>query len=77
MKLPTYAEEYIKLIVNKMRYRRKVRQDVQEELITHFEDELKDCQSDQDKEKKARQLITDFGDVDLLAILLRRAKPKP
>jgi len=74
MKLPTYAEEYIKMIVKKMRYRRKVRQDVQKELTAHFEDELKNCRTDEDKEKKARQLIAEFGDVDLLAILLRRAK---
>jgi hypothetical protein len=74
MKLPTCAEEYINLIVEKMRYRRKVRRDVQRELTAHFEDGLKDCQTDEDKEKKARQLITDFGDISLLALLLRRAK---
>ncbi|MBN1806677.1 MAG: hypothetical protein JW837_15625 [Sedimentisphaerales bacterium] len=74
MKLPTCAEQYINLIVQKMRYRRKVRRDVQEELTAHFEDELKDCKNDEDKQKKAEQLIADFGDVDLLAILLRRAK---
>ena len=74
MKIPTCVEEYIKIIVKKMRYRRKVRRDVREELTTHFEDELKNCRTDEDKEKKARQLIADFGDVDLLAILLRRAK---
>ncbi|MBA7616957.1 hypothetical protein ES703_24260 [subsurface metagenome] len=59
-----------------MRYRRKVRQDVQAELEIHFEDELKDCKTDEDKEQKAQQLITDFGEVKLLAVLLRRAKKR-
>ena len=76
MKLPACAEEYIQLIVKKMRYRRKVRQDVQEELTAHFEDELKDCATDEDKEQKAKQLIAGFGDVKLLAVLLRRAKKR-
>ena len=39
MKLPTCVEEYINLIVKKMRYRRKVRRDVRKELTAHFEDE--------------------------------------
>ncbi len=76
MKLPACAEEYIKLIVKKMRYRRKVRQDVRAELTAHFEDELKDCATDEDKEQKAKELIAGFGDVKLLAILLRRAKKR-
>ena len=76
MKLPACAEEYIKLIVKKMRYRRKVRQDVQAELTAHFEDELKDCATDEDKERKAKEIITGFGDVKLLAVLLRRAKKR-
>jgi len=59
-----------------MRYRRKVRQDVQAELAAHFEDELKDCKTDQEKQQKAQQLITGFGDVKLLAILLRRAQKR-
>jgi len=59
-----------------MRYRRKVRQDVQVELAAHFEDELKDCKTDEKREQKAKQLITEFGDVKLLAVLLRRAKKR-
>jgi hypothetical protein len=59
-----------------MRYRKKVRRDVQAELTAHFEDELKDCKTDEQREQKARQLIAGFGDVKLLAILLRRAKKR-
>jgi hypothetical protein len=76
MKLPACAEEFIKLIIKKMRYRRKLRQDVQQELTAHFEDELKNCKTDEEKEQKAKQLIAGFGDVKLLAVLLRRAKKR-
>jgi hypothetical protein len=76
MKLPACAQEYIKQVLKKMRYRRKVRQDVQEELTAHFEDELQDCKTDEDKQQKAKQLIAEFGNVKLLAVLLRRAKKR-
>jgi len=74
--LPACAVEYVRQLLKKMRYRRKVRDDVEAELKAHFEDELKDCKSGQEKEQKARQLVTDFGDLKLLAILLRRAKKR-
>jgi hypothetical protein len=74
--LPVCAAEYIKLVIKKMRYRKKVRLDVQAELAAHFEDELRDCSTDEEKEQKARRLIEDFGDVNLLAVLLRRAKKR-
>jgi len=74
--LPASIVEFIRRILKKMGYRRKVRQDVQAELTAHFEDEFKDCKTDEEKEQKAQQLITDFGDLKLLAILLRRAKKR-
>ncbi len=74
--LPACATEFIGCVIKKMRYRRKVRRDVQAELTAHFEDELKDCKTDEQREQKARQLIAGFGDVKLLAILLRRAKKR-
>jgi len=74
--LPGCAVEYVRQLMKKMRYRRKVRDDVEAELKAHFEDELKDCKSSGEKEQKARQLLTDFGDLKLLAILLRRAKKR-
>ncbi len=74
--LPACAGEFIRQVARKMRYRRKVRQDVQDELTVHFEDELKACETDEDRRAKAQQLITDFGDVKLLAVLLRRAKKR-
>jgi len=74
--LPACAVEFIKLVVKKMRYRKKVRQDVQAELAAHFEDELKDYTTDEEKEQKAQQLIAEFGDMKLLAVLMRRAKKR-
>ncbi len=74
--LPDSITEFIKSIIQKMRYRRSVREEVQSELAAHFEDELKDCPADKDKEQKSRELIAGFGDVKLLAVLLRRAKKR-
>jgi len=74
--LPRCAGEFIKLVIKKMRYRRKVRVDVLAELASDFEEELKEYTSDEQKQQKARQLIDEFGDVKLLAVLLRRAKKR-
>ncbi len=74
--LPACAAEYIKLVIRKMGYRRKVRRDVQTELAAHFEDELRDCKTDEEKERKSQRLIEDFGDAKLLGTLLRRAKKR-
>ena len=74
--LPANAAEFIKLIIKKMRYRKKVQQDVHAELTAHFKDELKHCATDKERDQKASQLIEAFGDAKLLAILLRRAKKR-
>jgi hypothetical protein len=74
--LPACAEQFIDRVIKKMRYRRNVRRDVKAELAAHFEDELEDCKTVEQREQKARQLVGGFGDVKLLAILLRRAKKR-
>jgi hypothetical protein len=74
--LPPCASDYIKLIIKKMRWRKKVREDVQAELIAHFEDALRDCKTNDEKEKAAEELIANFGDADLIATLARRAKKR-
>jgi len=74
--LPPCAAEFIKRVIKKMRYRKKVQADVAAELIAHFEDELKECSTDGQKEQKAQLLIAEFGDIKLLAVLLRRAKKR-
>ncbi|HUW18735.1 MAG TPA: hypothetical protein VMW16_05490 [Sedimentisphaerales bacterium] len=74
--LPLAAAEFIRLVVKKMRYRKSVRADVMAELAAHFEDALKDCKTEEERDQRAKKLIADFGDMKLLAILLRRAKKR-
>jgi hypothetical protein len=74
--LPTCAVEYINLVIQKMRYRKKARDEVREEMIDHFELHLKDCATNEEKEQKAQRLISEFGDPKLLAVLMRRAKKR-
>ena len=74
--LPAEAADFVRLIARRMRYRRTVRQEVLAELAAHFEDALRDCKSDQEKQEKARRLIADFGEAKLLGVLLRRAKKR-
>lgn len=75
-KLPVEAGEFITQVIKKMQYRKKVRLEVMAELEAHFEDELRDCQTDEERGNKTRQLIEEFGDVKLLGVLLRRAKKR-
>ncbi|MEJ2648814.1 MAG: hypothetical protein P8016_10455, partial [Sedimentisphaerales bacterium] len=74
--IPECAADFIKQIVKKMRYRRKICRDVLDELTAHFEDELKDCKSEPERKEKTLKLIAEFGDAKVLAILMRRAKKR-
>jgi len=74
--LPPVVTDYIKLVINKMRYRRKVRQEVKAELAGHFADALKDYRTDEERQAKAEQFIDEFGDAKLLALLIRRGKKR-
>lgn len=75
-RLPACGAEFIVRLGKRIRYRHKVREEVQAELAAHFEDDLKDCLTEGQREQKAEKLITDFGDLDTLAILMRRAKKR-
>ena len=74
--IPECAADFIKQIVKKMRYRRKICREVLDELTAHFEDELKDCKSEPERKEKTLKLIAEFGDAKVLAILMRRAKKR-
>lgn len=74
--LPDSAIQFIENVIKRIRYRRKVRADVQAELTAHFEDELQECKTEQERQEKAEHLIAEFGDIKLLAVLMRRAKKK-
>ncbi len=74
--LPPNATEFIRQVVREMGYHKKARQEVEAELAAHFEDELRNCTEAQEKEQKALQLIKEFGDAKLLAVLCRRGKKR-
>ncbi len=74
-RLPEIVSEYIESVIKKMRYKKKVRAEVRVELCGHFADALKDC-GDENMEQTAKELIEGFGDVKMLAILIRRGKKR-
>jgi competence protein ComGC len=73
--LPQIVLDYVESVIRKMKYRRKVRQEVKAELVSHFEDALRSVEG-ADKQKKAEGLIRDFGDAKVLAVLIRRGKKR-
>jgi len=74
--IPAAAAGFINRVIKKMRYRRRVCRDVRAELAAHFEDELRGCKTDEERQQKALEVIAGFGDVKMLAALLRRAKKR-
>lgn len=72
--LPDCVAAFLSELIEHMRYRRTVREDVRAELQSHFAEELRACASEREKQKKAEEVIAGFGDIKLLATLLRRAK---
>jgi len=76
LNLPACAEQFIAEVVRRMRYRKRIREEVRLELAAHFEDELRDCADVPERERRAQRLIEGFGDAKLLAVLCRRAKKR-
>lgn len=74
--LPGCLAQYLTQIHCKMRFRKKIRQEVVSELTGHFEDALGQGGPIQDRERFAQDLIAEFGDVRVLARLMRRAKKR-
>lgn len=74
--LPQIVLDYIEQVIRNVKYQHKVRQEVKAELLAHFEDALRGVKDDADRQKKAEELIRDFGDVKLLATLIRRGKKR-
>lgn len=74
--LPKSAIEYIDAVIKKMRYRKKVRADVRAELTAHFQDALRDCDTEEKKTKLTADLIAKFGEPKILAKLIRRGKKR-
>ncbi len=74
--LPGCVAEFLSELIRHMRYRRRAREEVRAELQSHFAEELRECKSEQERQKKAEEVIAGFGDIKLLATLLRRAKKR-
>ncbi len=74
--LPQNARDFINLVIKKMRYRKKIKMEVKQELADHFEDALKDYPTDEERYDAARKMIEDFGDPAILGKLLKRAKKR-
>jgi hypothetical protein len=74
--LPQIVLDYVEQVIRNVKYKRKIRQEVKAELLAHFEDALGGVKDDADKQKKAEELIRDFGDAKLLATLIRRGKKR-
>lgn len=74
--LPRHVAGLIDAIIESMRYRRSVREEVRQELTDHFTDALAGCETEEQKTARVRELLADFGDVALLGILMRRAKKR-
>ncbi|MCD6394911.1 MAG: hypothetical protein J7M40_15585 [Planctomycetes bacterium] len=74
--LPDCARDYIDLVVKKIRYRRKVRDEVRAELLGHFVDGLADCEDAKDRECVAEKKVTGFGDIKMLGNLIKRGKKR-
>ena len=74
--LPSCVTDYIDLVIKKMRYSRKARKEVRRELTDHFTDALTDYDNQQAQQQAAEKLIKEFGDANILAKLIRRAKKR-
>ena len=74
--LPENVQDFIKSVVKKVRYRKKVRTDVFEELVTHFVDELADIADAEQRQQVAEEIIAGFGEPEVLAKLIKRGKKR-
>jgi hypothetical protein len=74
--LPQVAQDYIGIVVKKIRYRVRVRDEVGEELVGHFIDALAGCENETDRKELAENLIEEFGDAQQLAKLIRHGKKR-
>jgi len=74
--LPDMAGEYIRSVARRVGNALRVRRDVVQELIGHFTDALGGPTDPAAREQASRRLIEDFGDPELLGVLIRRAKKR-
>jgi hypothetical protein len=75
-RLPAAVVAFLRQATKSLRWRRKVRRDVQAELAAHFEDALRDSVTPEEKHRRVQALLAEFGDPRLLGALCRRAKKR-
>jgi hypothetical protein len=73
-KLHPSVAEFIRQVTKEMNCRKAACQEVRSGLAAYFENELRDCPNDEDRDHKAQRLVADCGDPGVLAILLQHAK---
>ena len=74
--LPEVVTAYLGEVIRRMRYRKKVRQEVRKELEGHFVDALRDIDEEERRVYAAKKLIEQFGEAKVLAKLIRRGKKR-
>ncbi len=74
--LPGNVQGFIKAVVKKVRYRKKVRADVFRELVTHFVDELDDIDDAEQRQQVSEEIIVEFGEPKILGKLIRQGKKR-
>ena len=74
--LPENVQDFIKSVVKKVRYRKKVRTDVFQELVAHFADALAGIEETIQKQQAGDKIIVEFGQPEVLGKLIRRGKKR-
>jgi len=74
--LPQVLVDLVEMLARKAGGSRRVRLEVAEELTGHFADALGDFKSKAAREESALKLIESFGDVKMLAKLIKRGKKR-
>lgn len=74
--LPERAQRYIVTVGRHIGCRLTVRREVMNELADEFEEQIRRCTSEEEKQKRIEQIIESFGDPRLLGRLIRRAKKR-
>ena len=74
--LPRCVRRYIDLVIRKIRFAKAVRLEVRRELVIHFLDALACCETSEERECYAGELVLEFGEADMLGRLLGRGKKR-
>ena len=73
-RLPQCVIDYIEEIILSGGFSESVCREIREELHSHFEDALAMVEGEDERAKLGLELIAQFGNTDVLAVLIRRGK---